>query len=85
MRAVTRGAGCAALPLAWCLWREADGRVDDVSWFVALRARVVVDVLAAENRVARLHVLQRTLPRRCVKDGGVDKLCCDIIFDAASI
>jgi hypothetical protein len=56
-----------------------------VSWFVALRARVVVDVLAAENRVARLHVLQRTLPRRCVKDGGVDKLCCEIIFDAASI
>ena len=61
--------------MAW-----VDGRVEEVSWFVALRARVVVDVLAAENRVARLRVLQRTLPRRCVKDGGVDKLQAELFL-----
>ena len=57
-----------------------DGRVDDGSTGVSLRVRVVVDVLAAEDRVARLHVLQRTLPRRCVKDGGVDKLQAELFL-----
>ena len=42
------------LLLLWhgVVWRASTGGSTPVSWFVALRARVVVDVLAAENRVA---------------------------------
>ena len=85
MLGVARGecCGCFFQVMVFVAW--STGGSTGGSTGVALRARVVDDVLAAENRVARLHVLQRTLPRRCVKDGGVDKLCCEIIFDATSI
>ena len=52
VQGVACGACCAAPPLAWCCVAWGDGRATGVSPFVALRARVVVDVLAAENRVA---------------------------------
>ena len=52
VRGVACGACCSAPPLHGVVWRESTGGSTTVSWFVALRARVVVDVLAAENRVA---------------------------------
>ena len=52
VQGVACGACCAAPPLAWCCVAWSTGGSTPVSWFVALRARVVVDVLAAENRVA---------------------------------
>ena len=52
VQGVACGACCSAPPLHGVVWRESTGGSTTVSWFVALRARVVVDVLAAENRVA---------------------------------
>ena len=56
-----------------------DGRVDDGSTGVSLRVRVVVDVLAAEDRVARLHALWRTLLRRHPPGDRGDG-CCSALF-----
>ena len=52
VRCVTRNECCAPPTISWCCVAWIDGRATGVSPFVALRARVVVDVLAAEDRVA---------------------------------
>ena len=52
VRCVTRNECCAPPPIYGVVWLGSTGGSTTCPWFVALRARVVVDVLAAENRVA---------------------------------
>ena len=59
-----------------------DGRVDDGSTGVSLRVRVVVDVLAAEDRVARLHVLRGRFCGAILRV-TVEKVAAQLYFCAA--